>query len=78
MPIDETTNATDFTAIPQNEADVLIGLTEDEASKVAIGRGWTMRVASVDGKDNMLTADYSYTRVNVVIVNGVVTAVAIG
>lgn len=78
VPPDTTVNATDPTAIPQSDADSLIGLTEGEAQKVASSRGWTMRVASVDGKENMLTADYSFTRVNVTIVSGVITSVSVG
>jgi len=65
-------------AISQSDADTLVGLSLEEATKVVGTRGWTLRVASVDGKENMLTMDYSYSRVNVSVVDGIVTAVTIG
>ena len=53
----------------------LVGLTLDEATKVAEGNGWTVRVSKLDGEDQMLTEDYSATRVDVVVDAGSVTAV---
>jgi len=78
IPSDSVPGANEPTAISQSDADSLVGLSLEEATKVAGSRGWTIRVASVDGKENMLTTDYSYSRVNVSVVDGIVTAVTIG
>lgn len=65
---------------PINDADAqkLVGLTEAEATKVATGNGWTVRVAMRDGQGFMLTTDYSDTRVNLTVTNGVVTGITVG
>jgi hypothetical protein len=64
--------------LTQDSADSLIGLTEDEAKKVAGERGWTVRVAMRDGEAFMLTTDYRQDRVNITVVNNLVTSVQIG
>lgn len=64
--------------IPAEEAKTLIGLTEDEAMKVASTEGWEFRVAARDGEQYMLTTDYVMNRVNVTIVEGTVTEVTVG
>lgn len=64
--------------LSQKEADSLIGLSEEEARKVAIGRGWGFRVAARDGVSFPLTADYSPTRVNVSVVADEVSTVSVG
>jgi hypothetical protein len=56
----------------------LIGLTEAEAQKVAAELGWQVRVAMRDGEAFMLTKDFQTNRVNLTIVAGSVTAVAVG
>ena len=56
--------------------EALVGLLEADAEKVATELGWTIRVAERDGEVFALTADFSPTRVNLEIVDGVVTAVA--
>jgi hypothetical protein len=66
------------TTLTEETAKSLIGLTEDEAVKVASERGWTIRVAMRDGEAFMLTLDYSENRVNLTVVKTVVTAVTIG
>lgn len=53
----------------------LVGLTLDEATKVAEGAGWTVRVSTLDGVGQQLTADYSPQRVNVAVEAGVVTGI---
>ena len=58
--------------------ELLVGLSEAEATKVAVGNGWVVRVAMRDGEAFQLTADYSESRVNFTIVKGLVTAVSIG
>ena len=64
--------------LTQESADSLIGLTEDEATKVAAERGWAVRVAMRDGEPFMLTMDYRQDRVNITVVNNLVTSVVIG
>ena len=54
---------------------VLVGLSEDEAAKVADENGWGFRVVRADGVDFAVTADYSPTRVNVELTQGIVTAI---
>lgn len=78
IPSDSVPGVNEPIAISQSDADSLVGLSLEEATKVAESRRWTLRVASVDGKENMLTTDYSYLRVNVSVVDGIVTAVTIG
>ena len=60
------------------QARTLIGLTLAEAQKVCDGNGWTLRVASLEGKENYLTMDWQPSRLNVVILKGVVTDVSVG
>lgn len=60
------------------QARTLLGLTLAEAQKVCDGNGWTLRVASLEGKENYLTMDWQPGRLNVVILNGVVTDVSVG
>jgi hypothetical protein len=59
-------------------AKQLVGLTEGEATKVATGNGWTIRIAMRDGESFMLTTDFQDNRVNFTVENGVVTAVTVG
>lgn len=78
-PAPDTGSVPDTLApLDQATADTLVGLTEDEATKIAIGRGWTVRVAERDGEQFMLTADYLTTRVNLSVTKGRVTAVSVG
>lgn len=64
--------------LTQDSADSLIGLTEDEARKVATERGWIVRVAMRDGEAFMLTTDYREDRVNLTVEKNTVTSVQIG
>ena len=64
--------------ITQSDADGLIGLTEQEATKTAESRGWIVRIAARDGEYFMLTSDYVTNRVNLTVEKTLVTAVAIG
>jgi hypothetical protein len=86
VPVDTTpvdTTPADTTPVTELPAPVdaaeaqtaLVGLTVDEATKVAEGNGWTVRVSTLDGEAQMLTDDYSPTRVNVAVTAGVVTGV---
>ena len=65
-------------AVRPADAEKLVGLTEDEATKVATGAGWTIRVVSRDGEDFMVTTDWQENRVNITVVDGKVTAVTVG
>jgi hypothetical protein len=56
----------------------LMGLTEEEAIKVAAGNGWTVRVSMRDGTPFSLTMDYRQDRVNLVVEKNRVTKVDIG
>lgn len=53
----------------------LVGLQVDEATKVAEEHGWTLRVVKVDGVDQVVTADFSASRVDVATDAGVVTSI---
>ena len=68
----------DAMALSQEEAVKLVGLTEDEAAKVAESNGWVLRVSSRDGEDLQLTMDFVPNRVNLAIVDGKVTGVSVG
>jgi hypothetical protein len=64
--------------ISQSDAQLLVGLTEQGAADTCAKNGWTMRVAVRDGKNFMLTTDFSPLRVNVSLSKGIVTSVTIG
>jgi len=68
----------DMTAITQERADMLIGLTESDAESCATSLGWVFRVGERDGEGFALTADYSQQRVTVSVANDLVTAVVVG
>lgn len=76
-PVEPAPTAT-VAPVTVDMARALIGLTLAEAQKVCDGNGWTLRVASEDGKENFLTTDWSQTRVNVDLVKGAVTRVSVG
>ena len=69
--VDGTATVLDIKAM----AALLTGLSEAEATDVASANGWTIRVVRIDGEDLAVTADYSDTRVNVAVADGVVTEV---
>ena len=69
---------TPFAEVTQEQAATLVGLTEDEATKVAQEKGWTIRVAARDGEQFMLTKDYLFSRVNISVVASFVTEVTVG
>ena len=69
---------TPIAEVSQEQAATLVGLTEDEATKVAQENGWTIRVAARDGEQFMLTTDYSFSRVNISVVASLVTEVTVG
>jgi hypothetical protein len=56
----------------------LIGLPEDEAAQMIAAAGFSERIVSRDGEDFAVTMDYRSDRVNLGIVDGVVTTATIG
>ena len=68
----------DLTAITQERADKLIGLTESDAESCAKSLGWAFRVGERDGESFAVTADYSQQRVTVSVAKNLVTTVAVG
>jgi hypothetical protein len=50
-------------------------MTEDEFAEVADALGLTVRVVRLDGEDLAITMDFSPTRANVEVANGLVVAV---
>ena len=65
-------------AITQESADVLVGMSETDATKSAEGKGWVVRVGSRDGEDFPLTMDYRTDRVTLTVKADKVTAVIVG
>ena len=62
------------TILPFDESSV-VGMPVDEATKVAEGSGWSVRVARQDGEDLALTMDFLPSRLNVAVEAGVITEV---
>ena len=67
-----------FAEIDPDEADELLGLSEDEAAEEAAERGWLFRVGSRDGMFFPLTREYRLNRVTVSVDEDEVTSVEIG
>lgn len=67
----DTTLVTD----PGSAEQELVGLSVDEATKVAAEHGWTVRVVVLDGEPQIVTDDYSPDRINVGVADGVVTSI---
>jgi hypothetical protein len=55
--------------------ELLVGLTEAEATDAAEACGWIVRVGRVDGEDRPLTLDFRPNRVTVEVTDGEVTAI---
>ena len=77
-PTDSTDVPPEWNPIPQDEADALVGMSEEEAIKAAESKGWTVRVAARDDEYYNLTADYIPNRVNLYIQSGDVASVKVG
>ena len=82
LPVDGTPvdgggagDAPPTTVIVEDAANLLIGLSVEEAAKLAESLGWQVRVARLDGEDLALTEDYNTARVNVAVEAGFVTEV---
>lgn len=57
------------------DESLIVGLPVDEAEQVVEDEGWVMRVAVIDGEDQVLTMDFVTNRVNVAVEDGIVTGV---
>jgi hypothetical protein len=66
---------TDPSAAVEKIADTVVGLCVADAEALAKGFGYEVRVVSLDGVGQAVTDDLRPTRINVVVDNGVVTAV---
>lgn len=64
--------------IPQEQADMLIGMTEADGEACALELGWLWRVGERDGELFALTRDYRQNRVTVFIQEGLIYKVEIG
>jgi hypothetical protein len=64
--------------LDENSGQQLLGLPEEEATKVAMANGWLVRVAARDGEFFMLTQDYVENRVNLSVARGKVIAITVG
>ena len=64
--------------IPQDQADLLIGMVEAEAEACAQDLGWQWRVGERDGDFYALTMDYRPDRVTVQIQKGIIYLVNVG
>ena len=65
--------ATEPTA--ESADELLVGLTEDEATDAAEACGWILRVVRRDGENLPVTLDFRPNRVNVEVTDGEVTAI---
>jgi hypothetical protein len=54
---------------------LLVGLSLDEATKVATDQGWELRVSTLDGEGQALTDDLRSNRVDIAVSNNVVTGI---
>jgi len=67
-----------FVEIDPDEADELLGLSEEDAEDEAAERGWLFRVGSRDGMFFPLTREYRLNRVTVSVDEDEVTSVEVG
>lgn len=74
LPNDPETTPEDINAL----ATRVVGQSEAQALAEIAQAGYTSRVVSRDGEDLAVTMDYSETRINLTIVNLMVTAATIG
>lgn len=63
---------------PEQLLPVLIGLNYQEALFKCARHEYTVRISIQDGKPHVLTRDYKKQRVNLTLVDGLVTAAAVG
>lgn len=68
----------DVIGIAPEDAERLVGMSEADAVAEAEAQGWDVRVVARDGEEFPITMDYSTGRVNLTVVNDVVTKVYVG
>lgn len=76
-PAESGEAASDDPSVVSEPPDV-VGLNEDEATRLATGAGWTVRVVSIDGVDQAVTADLRSDRINLTLESGRVVSVSVG
>lgn len=64
--------------VPAGAEKDLIGLSEKAAIQAAESEGWIVRVVARDGEEFPITMDYSTARVNLTVVDDIVTEVYVG
>ena len=64
--------------VPKGAEQDLVGLAEKAAVEVAESQGWIVRVVARDGEEFPITMDYSTARVNLTVVDDIVTEVYVG
>lgn len=78
MPVPDLPGEEGAVGIAPEDAETLVGMTEDDAVSYAESRGWAVRVVKRDGEEFPITMDYSTERVNLTVESDTVTAVTIG
>lgn len=74
---EDTDHDTNNDLITSDLDDEYIGLTREEAQKLAQSHNTTIRAISIDGEPQILTADYRKGRINATVKNEVVTDISI-
>jgi len=69
------TTADDTQAVAEEVGKSIVGLSVDEGTKVAEAAGFTVRVSTLDGVPQAVTADFLSNRLNVSVGDGVVTGI---
>ena len=64
--------------VPKGAEQELVGLTEKAAVEAGEAQGWVVRVVARDGEEFPITMDYSTARVNLTVVDDIVTEVYVG
>ena len=64
--------------ISTEDIESFLGMSEADAVTYAESRGWAVRVVKRDGEEFPITMDYSASRVNLTIENGIVTIATTG
>jgi hypothetical protein len=59
----------------ETAGELVLGLSEADATEAVEACGWTLRVVRADGEDQPVTLDLRPNRVNVEVTDGVITAV---
>ena len=84
VPVDPASVPAETTVVPPSDGsatsvdlgaaqEVLVGLTVEEATRVAADNGWTVRVSTLEGEPQPVTMDLQSNRVNLSVADGIVT-----